>query len=97
MHKKAKNGKSILIKIAPPKFEFVLVDGRKLKDVRELAFALADMADDVFWHHASDAKNDFSNWINDVLKDKELADALKLVKGKLNTQLAILKHLVKHI
>jgi hypothetical protein len=86
-----------IIKSAPKDKEFVLTDGRKLKDLRELAFCLSDMADDVFWSHVNDAKNDFAAWIDDSLKDKELANKLKPVRDRLNTQVAILKHIVRKI
>jgi len=73
------------------------MDGSKLRDLRDLAFALGTMADDVFWHHANDARNDFANWINDVIKDKELANRIKGIKDRVGTQISILSHLVKKI
>jgi hypothetical protein len=86
-----------ILKNVPKNKEFVLADGRKLKDLKELAFALGDMADDVFWHHVNDAKNDFSNWVNSVIKDKELSEELTKIKDKVNAQITVLKHIVKKI
>lgn len=86
-----------ILRKVPEKKEFVLKDGRKLRDIRELAFALGDMADDVFWHHVNDARNDFVNWVKDVFKDEELSEELKKVRDKFNTQLTVLKHIVKKI
>ncbi len=86
-----------ILKKAPKKNEFVLADGRKLNDLKELAFALGDMADDVFWHHVNDARNDFASWVDCVFEDKELAEELNKVKDKFNTQLEILKHIVKKL
>ncbi|MCK5140524.1 MAG: hypothetical protein KAK00_07765 [Nanoarchaeota archaeon] len=86
-----------VLKRAPEKRAFILADGRKLKDLRELAFALEDMADEVFWHHVNDTKNDFVNWVEDVFKDKELAESIKNVRDRFNTQLAVLRHIVRKI
>ena len=108
--KKPKNGKTTkkkiptgvkvevtIIRSAPQHKEFVLEDGRKLKDLRELAFCLSDMADDVFWHHVNDAKNDFAAWVGEVLEEKDLADEMKQIRDKMNTQVTILKHIVSKI
>ena len=86
-----------ILKKAPKKNEFVLADGRKLKDLKELALVLGDMADDVFWHHVNDARNDFASWVDAVFEDKELAENLNKIKDKFNTQLEILKHIVKKL
>ena len=86
-----------VLRQAPKGNEFILADGRVLKDIKELAFALSDMADEVFWHHVNDARNDFAYWIEDTLKNSELAEDVKKVKDKWNAQLAILKHIVKKL
>jgi hypothetical protein len=86
-----------LLKPVQEKNEFILANGKKIKDVRELAFALTDMADEIFWHHVNSAKNDFASWVADIYKDEELANSLKSVKDKFNTQLTIFKHIVKKI
>lgn len=86
-----------ILKKAPEDKEFVLVDGRKLKDIKELAFALGDMADNVFWHHVNDARNDFVNWVTDVIDDKELAESLKNARDRVNAQITVLKHIVNKL
>lgn len=100
--KKAKSIEGVTIKISilkkvPDKNAFILADGRKLKDLKELAFSLGDMADDVFWHHVNEARNDFASWVNEVIKDNELSEELKKVKDKFNTQVTVLKHIVKKL
>jgi len=86
-----------IIKSVPHKHEFVLADGRRLKNLKELALALSDMADDVFKHHVNDTRNDFASWIGDVYKEKDLAEKLRTAIDKVEAQLTILKHIVSRI
>jgi hypothetical protein len=82
---------------APQEKVFYLADGRKLKSLVELTEALENMTEDVFRHHVNEAKNDFSNWINDVFKDKELAQDMKDVRDKADAEIRLLKHFVKKL
>ena len=43
---------------------------------------LASMNDDIFKHHVNKEKNDFGNWVRDVLKDEELANDITSVRSK---------------
>jgi hypothetical protein len=52
-------------------------DGNILRDLRELGGALAVMSDQTFTYHSNDEKKDFSNWIRDVIGDKNLAQTLE--------------------
>lgn len=65
--------------ISPDKF-FYLSDGRVLKNLEELADALRNMTGEIFKHHVNKERNDFANWVNDVLEDKKLATDLKRAK-----------------
>ncbi|MBM3200110.1 hypothetical protein FJZ53_04165 [Candidatus Woesearchaeota archaeon] len=56
-----------------PKNYFQLADGRTLKDLRELLWALESMSDSTFISHVNSEKNDFANWIKGVMKDEFLA------------------------
>ncbi len=51
-------------------------DGRTLKNLQELAAALKEMSDETFRYHLNEAKNDFSNWVRDVVGDEKLAGDL---------------------
>ena len=82
---------------APKEKVFYLADGRKVKSLLELTEALENMSEDVFRHHVSAARNDFSNWINDVFKDKELAQDIKDVRDKADAEIRLLKHFVKKL
>jgi hypothetical protein len=67
----------------PQEHVFWCNDGRILKNVRELCDALGAMSDDTFAYHVNTAKNDFSNWVKDVIKDDTLAgDLLKAANAR---------------
>lgn len=47
---------------------------KKLKNVKELLIAIEDpINSDIVKMHVNESKNDFSNWIKDVLEEEELA------------------------
>jgi len=52
---------------------FYLKDGTVVKNLFELSKALEKMPDDVFRHHVNENKNDFYNWVRDIVKDPKLA------------------------
>ncbi len=54
-------------------------DGRVLKNLNELAAALQEMSDETHHHHVTGEKNDFSNWVWDVIGDVTLAADLQRV------------------
>lgn len=67
----------ILADIAGDK-RFFCQDGCVSKNLTELVDCLTNMTEEVFRRHVTPEKNDFSNWVRDVLGDDRLA-------GKLNT------------
>ena len=82
---------------APVDHHFVVADGRKLKNIIELADALETMSEEIFRHHVNEAKNDFSSWVKDVFYDHSLAEDIARAKNRLETQIAILRRLVKEL
>jgi hypothetical protein len=60
----------------PQEYVFWCCDGQILKNLRELRDALAAMSEDTFAYHANAAKNDFRNWVGDIIKDEVLASNL---------------------
>ena len=74
---------------------FWVNNGPILKNVEELANVLPDMSDETFHHHVNNEKNDFSNWVRDVIGDQKLANdvlssknkesVLKKVRNRLNS------------
>lgn len=55
---------------------FFCHDGKVFTDMKELAEGLTAMSDETFGYHANAEKNDFSNWVRDVIKDEKLATDL---------------------
>jgi hypothetical protein len=52
-------------------------DGRVIQSLPDLKATLEQMPDEVFGYHANEAKNDFSNWVRDVIGDEKLARDLQ--------------------
>jgi hypothetical protein len=95
-----KNNSAVEVKIksfseAPEGKQFVLNDGRILKNIKELADALEHMSNDVYAHHVNQDKNDFASWTEDVLYEKDLAEDLQQLDNQLHAQIAVLKHIAK--
>ena len=82
---------------APEEHHFVVADGRKLKNIIQLADALETMGEEIFRHHVNEAKNDFSNWVKDVFYDHSLAEDIARAKNRLETQIVVLRRLIKEL
>jgi hypothetical protein len=82
----------LYVEVAPEKY-FVLCDGRKIKSAKELADVLQLITDDMFKYHVTDAKNDFSNWINDIFGEPELAKKIRTIKNRVETSLEIYRYI----
>ena len=67
---------------ASPEQCFWVNNGPVIKNLSEMADSLACMNDDIFKHHVNKEKNDFGNWVRDVLKDEELANDITSVRYK---------------
>lgn len=61
---------------------FWVNNGPILKNLEELADTLPQMNDETFHHHVNNEKNDFSNWIKDVIGDQKLANDLLSSRDK---------------
>ena len=82
---------------APEESHFYVGDGRILKTLHDLADAIDTISDDVFYRHVSDEHNDFANWVSDVFDERELAAELRKIQSKTETQIRVLKHLVRKL
>ena len=60
----------------PSEYVFWCHDGKVFADLAELAEGLAAISDETFAYHSNAEKQDFSNWIRDVIGDKLLAEYL---------------------
>jgi hypothetical protein len=62
----------------PQEKQFWCHDGKVLRSLPELGMALGQMNEETFRHHLSGSRNDFSNWVRDVIGDEKLSrDLLK--------------------
>lgn len=75
---------------------FWIHEGSSVKDLKELKDALKKASNDQFAHHVNAEKNDFSRWIEEVLRDRDLAKKLIQCKTRLGTVRAIEAHLAKN-
>lgn len=78
---------------APEKYHFILANGDKLKDLKDLNKALEKMPEDIFRHHVNEMKNDFSTWVKDVLKEDNLANDLKRFNSRMEEELTLQRHI----
>jgi hypothetical protein len=82
---------------ATPDKMFILVNGHKVKNVKELADIMSKIEDYVFYHHVTDNKNDFATWLRDVFEEVGLAEELGGVKDKKHMQLVLYKHITHRL
>ena len=90
-----KNEAGKYLRDVAPEQCFWVNNGPIVKNLDELANVLPVLNDEIFEHHVNKEKNDFSNWINDVIGDKKLANdllssrskeaALKKISSRLNS------------
>lgn len=68
---------------------FWCCDNRILKNLRELEDALGTMSDDTYACHTNAKKNDFSNWVRDVIGDAKLSGDLRKAANKMQAAKAV--------
>lgn len=98
--KKSSKGKkaiSKLLKDVKEEVFFSVIDGSTVKNVMGLADALDMMSDDSYYYHVTNDKNDFSNWVRDVIKEETLADEIAKIHNRLQTEVAILRYFLKKL
>jgi hypothetical protein len=79
-----------LYKNVSPEEYFYLHNGVVIKNLHELIDALEVMDEETFKHHVNDNRNDFSNWVKEVIKDINIAEKLNKAKTK-NEMIKILE------
>lgn len=85
-----------LLADAPAEKVFWCHDGCVVHNLKELGHALNTMTDETYAFHANTEKNDFTNWVRDVIKDESLARYLQKAPNQaqaakmVNTRVAIL-------
>ena len=61
---------------------FWCCDGRVFRSLKDLAIALKEMSEEIYQRHVDGEKNDFSNWVHDVVGDVALAYQLRKAKSR---------------
>jgi purine-binding chemotaxis protein CheW len=64
-------------KEASPESYFWFNNGKAVKNIEELMHDLEKIDDDTFQHHVNRDKNDFSEWVEHVLNESDLAKMLR--------------------
>ena len=78
--KAKKPKKDYLAKVSDDK-KFWLCDGGVLSNLAQLRDALRKMNEGVFNYHVNKKRNDFKNWVKDVVGDNRLAFAIARIKS----------------
>lgn len=81
--------KKYLSSVRPEK-SFWVNNGPIVNNLRTLPKTVEEMSEEQFKFHVNKEKNDFSNWIDEIIGYKELANELRKAKSK-KTFLAKLK------
>ena len=68
-------------------------DGSILRDLRDLHVVVSSMDDEIFFHHVNKDKNDFADWVEYVLQDRDCAEALRKAKKKETLHKTVERHL----
>jgi len=85
----------------PEEHNFWCNNGSVFKNLKELNNELKKMDDNTHDHHVNTERNDFSNWIKDIVQDEKLANELTKKKNRksthktVNNRIKTLKNLTK--
>ena len=60
---------------------FYVHNGMTIRNLDELAVALDLMDRHIFEYHVNNNKNDFSNWVKEIIKEEVLAKELLNIKN----------------
>lgn len=83
-----------VVENVPENYVFYVSDGSIVRNLKDLIDALDTMAEDTFYHHVNDSRNDFSNWIRDIINEPSLSMMIQ-GKDRSSTKKEIIKYLKK--
>lgn len=89
---KTKNLK--LTEKVPDEYAFWCCDGRRFTSMKDLAEALSSMSDEVYIYHVNVGKNDFYNWVRDIIQDVELANSLLQTTSRIEAARCVANRLI---
>jgi len=70
------------LKPVPQDKIFYVYEGGTINSLYQLADSLASMPAKSFNHHVTPTRNDFANWVRDVIQDSVLAQRISSQKSK---------------
>ncbi|MBI3037237.1 hypothetical protein HYY73_05830 [Candidatus Woesearchaeota archaeon] len=82
-----------ILENAKPENCFYCADGSVLHNLLELRQKLKTISPQAFYHHVSQSKNDFHNWIRDVFQDYEFANDILKAKTPAAAAATVDRHL----
>ncbi len=63
--------------------------GQVIRNMKELAEGLKNMPEETYTYHVNEQKNDFVNWVKDVIRDETLARDLRKASGRAQAARAV--------
>ncbi|MBI2141567.1 hypothetical protein HYU16_04035 [Candidatus Woesearchaeota archaeon] len=84
-----------ILENAKPENCFYCIDGSVLRNMLELEQKLRTISNRAFYHHASQSRNDFRNWVRDVFHEHNLADELLKAITPAEAAAAVRRHIRK--
>ena len=78
----------LLVKV-PAEYVFWCHDGCTFADLKELADGLQAMSDETFAYHSNREKQDFANWVRDIIEDAWLAEELARASNRLQAAMYV--------
>lgn len=87
----------LVYKNCEPDKEFVAINGKRIKNLLELAELIAELDHGSFTHHVNSARNDFANWVEHVFSEKALAEKFRRSPSQERHEINVLKHLLGKI
>lgn len=70
------------ISVSEPEFQLWLSDGRVVKSLEELRDALKTMEEHVFQEHVNKNKNEFADWVQEILELKDVAKQMRAARSQ---------------
>jgi hypothetical protein len=82
------NARKLLADV-PDEYVFRCHDGAVFRNMRDLRDGLVAITDDTFLFHANADRNDFGNWVSDIINDQKLTRELWKVGSRMEAAKAV--------